>query len=230
METGRRKAETSMMDSKRLMAWLTVAALSTTLVAAPNRIPHSPKASNGEPFRSFRMLDAKLTLLAHQQEALNVAFNPVQVGSRSKAANSQRQTTASNNINSTAAGIVLVAGGLERLYQGRHQPFGVQMFRALRLRAEEVQRGVSAVAKAQTRSTAESAAKKLNEGIVSLVVQFQAASGGYGAARCSPGAWTCCQPKRSKDLLQSEQFACMWGCVRTAQTCTGFLGPRIPRP
>jgi hypothetical protein len=219
-----------MIDSKHLMAWLTVAALSTPLVATPRRIPHGPKASGGEPFRSFRTLDAKLTLLAHQQEALNVAFNPVQVGSRSKAANSQRQTTASNNINSTAAGIVLVAGGLERLYQGRHQPFGVQMFRALRLRAEEVQRGVSAVAKAQTRSTAESAAKKLNEGIVSLVVQFQAASGGYGAARCSPGAWTCCQPKGSKDLLQSEQFACMWGCVRTAQTCTGFLGPRIPRP
>jgi hypothetical protein len=219
-----------MIDSKHLMAWLTVAALSTPLVATPRRIPHGPKASGGEPFRSFRTLDAKLTLLAHQQEALNVAFNPVQVGSRSKAANSQRQTTASNNINSTAAGIVLVARGLERLYQGRHQPFGVQMFRALRLRAAEVQRGVSAVAKAQTRSTAESAAKKLNEGIVSLVVQFQAASGGYGAARCSPGAWTCCQPKRSKDLLQSEQFACMWGCVRTAQTCTGFLGPRIPRP
>jgi len=229
METGRRKAETSMMDSKRLMAWLTVAALSTTLVAAPKRIPHSPKASNGEPFQSFRMLDTKLTLLAQQQEALNVAFNPVQVGSRSEAANSERRTTASN-MDSTAAGIVLVAGGLERLYQRRHQRFGVQMFRALRIRAEEVQRGVSAVANAQTRSAAESAAMRLDEGVVSLVVQFQAASGGYGAARCSAGAWTCCEPKRSKDLLQSEQVACMWACVRTAQTCTGFLGPRIRRP
>ena len=229
METGRRKAETSMMDSKRLMAWLTVAALSTTLVAAPKRIPHSPKASNGEPFQSFRMLDTKLTLLAQQQEALNVAFNPVQVGSRSEAANSERRTTASN-MDSTAAGIVLVAGGLERLYQRRHQRFGVQMFRALRIRAEEVQRGVSAVAEAQTRSAAESAAMRLDEGVVSLVVQFQAASGGYGAARCSAGAWTCCEPKRSKDLLQSEQVACMWGCVRMAQTCTGFLGPRIRRP
>jgi len=229
METGRRKAETSMMNSKRLMSWLTAAALSTTLVAAPKRIPHSPKASKEEPFRSFRMLDAKLTLLAHQQEALSAAFNPAQMGSRSEAANSGRRTTFSN-INSTAAGIVVVAGELERLYQRRHQPFGVQMFRALRTRAEEVQRGVSAVAKAQTRSAAESAAKRLDEGIVSLVVQFQAASGGYGAARCSPGAWTCCEPKRSKDLLQSEQVACMWGCVKTAQTCTGFLGPRIRRP
>ena len=230
METGRRKAETSMMDSKRLIAWLTVAALPMTLVAAPKRIPHSLKASNGEPFRSFRMLDAKLTLLAHQQEALNAAFNPVQVGSRSGGANSERGTTPFSDMNSTAAGIVLVAGGLERLYQRRHQPFGVQMFRALRIRAEEVQRGVSAVAKAQTRSAAELAAKRLDEGIVSLVLQFQAAAGGYGAARCSTGAWTCCEPKRSKDLLQSEQVACMWGCVTTAQTCTGFLGPRIRRP
>jgi hypothetical protein len=217
------------MDSKGLTVWLTVAALSTTLVAAPER-PHSPKASNEEPFHSFRVLDAQLTLLAHQQEALNAAFNPVQVGSRNEAANSGRRTTSSNDMNSTAAGIVLVAGGLERLYQRRHQPFGVQMFRALRIRAEEVQRGVSAVAKAQTRSEAESAAKRLDEGIVSLVVQFQAASGGYGAVRCSPGAWTCCEPKRSKDLLQSEQVACMWGCVRMEQTCKGFLGPRIRRP
>ena len=229
METGRRKAETSMMDSKRLMSWLTAAALSTTLVAAPKRIPHRPKASNEEPFRSFRMLDVKLTLLAHQQEALSAAFNPAQMGSRSEAANSGRRTTFFN-MNSTAAGIVVVAGELERLYQRRHQPFGVQMFRALRTRAEEVQRGVSAVAKAQTRSAAESGAKRLDEGIVSLVVQFQAASGGYGAARCSPGAWTCCEPKRSKDLLQSEQVACMWGCVGTARTCTGFIGPRIRRP
>jgi hypothetical protein len=231
MEARRRKDETSMIDSKRLMTWLAVAALSTPLVAASRGTPQGTKASGGEPFRSLRMLDAKLTLLAYQQEALNAAFNPVQPGSRSKAAaNSGRRRTASSNMNSTAAGIVLLVGGLERLYQRRHQPFGVQMFRALRIRAEEVQRGIDAVVKAQTRSAAESAAKRLDEGIVSLVVQFQAASGGYGAARCPPGAWTCCEPKRSKDLLQSEQLACMWGCVKIAETCTGFLGPQIPRP
>src|ERR1700694_977508 len=124
METGRRKAETSMMDSKRLMAWLTVAALSTTLVAAQESIPDSPKASNREPFRSFRILDTKLTLLAQQQEALNAAFNPVQVGSRSGGANSGRRTTPFSNMNSTAAGIALLAGGGARFDQRRHQPFG----------------------------------------------------------------------------------------------------------
>jgi hypothetical protein len=219
-----------MTHPKRLMAWLTVAALSTTLVAAPKRTPHSSKASSEEPFRSFRMLDVKLTLLTDQQDALKAAFSPAQSGSGSIAAPSQRRTTASRSMNFTAAGIGRIAGGLEHLYKGRHQRFGVQMFRIMRIKAQEVQRGVNAVAKAQTRSALDLATKRLDERIVSLVVQFQAASGGYGAARCSPGAWTCCEPKRSKDLLQSEQVACMWGCVPKAESCTGFLGPHIRRP
>jgi len=219
-----------MTHPKRLIAWLAVAALSTTSVAAPKRTPHRSKASGEEPFGSFRMLDVNLTLLAHQQEALNAALNPVHGGSRSEAANSGRRTTASSDMNSTAAGIVRVAGGLERLYQRRHQTFGVEMFRIMRIKAQEVQRAVNAVAKAQTRSALDLATKRLDERIVSLVVQFQAASGGYGAVRCSPGTWTCCEPKRSKDLLQSEQVACMWGCVAKTESCTGFLGPHIRRP
>jgi hypothetical protein len=218
-----------MMHSEGLTVWLAVAVLSTTLIAAPKRTPHGRKASSEEPFRSFRILDAKLTLLANQQDALKAAFNPVQLGSGSIAIPSQLRT-ASRSMNLTAAGIEQIAGGLEHLYTGRHQHFGVQMFRIMRIKAQEVQRGVGAVAKAQTRSALDLATKRLDERIVSLVVQFQAASGGYGGARCSPGAWTCCEPKRSKDLLQSEQIACMWGCVPTAETCTGFLGPRLRRP
>jgi len=226
-ETTWHKAGGRMMHLRCLMAWLTVAALSATLVAAPKRSPHSTKASSEEPFRTFRMLDAKLTLLTNQQDGLKAAFDPVQAGSRSMAA---RRRTASRSMNSTAAGIGRITGRLERLYQKRHQPFGVQMFRVLRIRAEDVQRGVNDVTKAQTPSAVDLAAKRLDERVVSLVVQFQAASGGYGATRCSPGAWTCCEPKRSKDLLQSERVACIWGCVPTAGTCTGFLGPRIRRP
>jgi hypothetical protein len=88
-----------MTHPKRLMAWLTVAVLSTTLVAATKQTPRSSKASGEEPFRSFRILDAKLTLLAQQQKALNAALNLVQGGSRSKAADSRRRMTASSNMN-----------------------------------------------------------------------------------------------------------------------------------
>jgi hypothetical protein len=217
------------MHLKGLMLWLTITAVSTTLGTTPKRTPSNTKASSEEPFRSFRILDARLTLLTNQQDALKAAFNPLQSGSGSIAASSGLRTKAFRNMNFTAAGIERIASGLERLYEGRHQLFGVQMFRMIRIKAEEVQRGVNAVAKAQTRSALDLATKRLDERIVSLVVQFQAASGGYGAARCSPDAWTCCEPKRSKDLLQSERLACMWGCVAAAKSCTGFLGPRIRR-
>jgi hypothetical protein len=216
------------MPPMRLMAWLMVAALSTTLVAAPQPTPHNTKAFSEEPFRSFRMLDAKLSLLTNQLDALKAAFNPVQSGSGSKAAPSWRQ--AARSMNFTAAGIGSIAGRLERLYEVRHQRFGVQTFRVIRIKAEEVQRNVSAVTKAQTRGVLDLAMNRLDERIVSLVVQFQAASAGYGAVRCSPGTWTCCEPKQSKDPPQSEQIACMWGCVPRADNCRGFLGPPLLRP
>lgn len=139
------------MPPKRVMAWLMVAALSTTLVAAPKQTPHNTKASSGEPFRSFRMLDAKLSLLTNQQEALKAAFNPVQSPSGRIAAPSGRRTEAARSMNFTAAGIGGIARRLERLYEQRHQRFGVQTFRVIRIKAEEVQRAVSAVTKAETR-------------------------------------------------------------------------------
>jgi hypothetical protein len=212
------------------MAWLMAAALSTNLVAAQKRTPHNTEASSEEPFGSFRMLDAKLSLLTNQRDALKAAFNPVQSGSGSIAAQSGRRTKAARSMNFTAAEIGSIAGRLERLYEGRHQGFGVQTFRLMRIKAEEVQRDLRAVAKVQTAGALDLVMKRLDERIVSLVVHFQAVSGGYGAVRCSPGAWTCCQPKRSKDPLQKEQIACMWGCVPRVDRCTGFLGPRIRRP
>ena len=218
------------MSPKPMMACLIVAALSTTLVAAPKQTPHNTKASSEEPFRSFRMLDAKLSLLANQQDALKADFNPVQSGSGRVAVPSGRRTEAVRSLNFTTAGIGSIAGRLERLYEEHHQRFGVQTFRLIRIKAEEVQRDVSAVTRAETRGALDLAMKRLDERIVSLVVQFQAASGGYGAVRCSPGAWTCCEPKRSKDPLQSEQIACKWLCVPRADSCRGFLGPRIRRP
>jgi hypothetical protein len=212
---------------KHLIAW-SLAVFSTNLVATPGRTMHNMSASSREPFRSFRMLDAKLTLLIHQQATLKATLNPGQMGSRTTDAKPPSWITASKNMSYTAAGIGRIAGALEHLYRRRHQPFGVRMFRILRIRARAVRRSVYAVAKARTRSEAELAEKKLDEQMVSLIVQFQAASGGYGATRCSPRAWTCCEPKRSEDLLQGEKVGCKWRCVQRSKRCTGFLGPRIP--
>jgi hypothetical protein len=214
-----------MMHTERLISWLAVIALSTALVAASKQTPE--KASSEEPFRSFRVLDDKLTLLTNQQNALKAALNPVESGSESTADPSGDRTKVCRSMNFTAAEIARIAGGLERLYKGRYQSFGVQMFRTMRIKAQGVRRDVNALAKAQTRSALDLATKRLDERIVSLVVQFQAASGGYGAVRCAPGSWTCCEPKRSKDSRQNEQLACAWGCVPRPERCIGFVGPRI---
>jgi hypothetical protein len=94
----------------------------------------------------------------------------------------------------------------------------------MRIQAEDDQRRGKALAKAETRSELDLASKRLDEGIVTLVARFQAASGGYEAVRCDAGAWTCFEPKRSKDLLQSEQFVCTWVCVPILGPCTRCVG------
>ena len=196
------------------------------LTAAPERAAHGSKIGTDEPFHSFHSMDTKMTLLQHQLDALKSASATVQTGPHSIAARKRRQSAAIS-MNSTAAEIRRTAAGLARLYQARHQPFGVKTFRVLDMRTRDVQRGINAVTKARTRNATNRAVKKLDRSIVSLVVQFQATSGGYGATRCTPGAWTCCDPKRSKDLHESEQVACIWKCVQTPKACTGFLGPHI---
>src|SRR5438132_1316009 len=98
-----------------------------------------------------------------------------------------------------------------------------------RSRAQAVQRDVSSVRRARMPSDASAAGQRLEEHLVSLVMQFQATAGGYAATHCLPGTRICCQPKRSQDLLPGEQIACKWVCVSSARACGGFLGPRIPQ-
>jgi hypothetical protein len=63
------KAVAWMMDRKHLTAWFAAAALLSS-AAVSKQTPHNTTAVSEEPFRSFRMLDAKLTLLTKQQDAL----------------------------------------------------------------------------------------------------------------------------------------------------------------
>src|SRR5690349_5942615 len=97
-------------------------------------------------------------------------------------------------MNLTAAGIGSIAGRLERLYEGRHQRFGIHTFRVIRIKAEEVQRDVSAVTKEQAGSALELAVKRLDEGIVSLVVSF----------RCVRRLWRSSLLPGCMDMLRTE--------------------------
>jgi len=218
-----------MTQSTCLFASLVLAALPTNVVAAPGRTPQSSRAAGGEPFRSFRLLDQKLTLLSNQQSALKAALGACRVNSSSSNSSSASATVILRRMSSTTTTIERIAGRLVHLYKSRGEPFGVRMFTILGSRAQVVQRDVGSVRRARMPSDASVAGERLDEHMVSLVIQFQAAAGGYGATHCLPGTRICCQPKRSQDLLPGEQTACKWACVSSARACRGFLGPRIPQ-
>jgi len=217
-----------MTQARCLFASLVLAALPTDVVPAPGQIPQG-RPTGGEPFRSFRLLDQKLTLLSNQQSALKAALGAGRVNSSSSNSSSASATAILRRMSSTTTAIERIAGRLERLYQSRRESFGARMFKILRSRAQAVQRDVGSVRRARMPSDATVAGERLDEHLVSLVTQFQAAAGGYGATHCLPGARICCQPKRSQDLLPGAQIACKWACVSSARGCRGFLGPRIPQ-
>jgi hypothetical protein len=167
-----------------------------------------------EPSYSFALLDKKLTLLDQQQTSL--ADDDI-----------KPRIAAAHSIKRTAASIQRTAFRLQRLYERRHERFGAQTFRALRLRATAVQRAANSLEFARNTRAREAELKVLNTRILALIRQFQAVSGGYSALRCEPTAWTCCSPKRKLDLRPGESVACRWMCVPTAAACRGFRGPRL---
>src|SRR5207244_9343273 len=94
-------------------------------------------------------------------------------------------------ISSTTSSIDRMAGRLEPLCHGPHDSFGGRMFKILRSRGQAVHRDVSSVRRARMPSDASAAGQRLEEHLVSLVIQFQATAGGYGATHCLPGTRIC---------------------------------------
>jgi hypothetical protein len=212
-----------------LFASLVLAVLPANVVAASGRTPQSARAPGGEPFRSFRLLDQKLTLLSNQQSALKAALGAGRANSSSSNSSSASVTVTLRRMSTTATAIERIAGRLVRLYRSRGESFGVRVFKILRSRAQAIERDLSSVRRARMPSDATVARERLDKHMISLVIQFQAAAGAYEATHCLPGTRICCQPKRSRDLPPGDQVACKWVCVVSTRACAGFLGPHIPQ-
>ena len=186
----------------------------------------APKTvSAEEPFRTFRMLDRQLTLLQTQQHSLQAALEINK--SNTIAAGIPPWAASAHAMRRNVVSMQQLMRRVEHLYRIRHRQFGVRLFTILRIRAEAVRHNLVTVEIARNRIAANSAQQELQKSILSLIVQFQAASGGYGAVHCPRRAWTCCEAKRATDLQSGEQAACRWVCVQKSRSCTGFVGPRI---
>jgi len=219
-----------------MMRWKVIlnSVLLTTLFLSPlagqKRSAHhsAATASRLEPFRSFAILDGKLSLLTSQQASLEASLNG---RAPESAASTPAQSRAKllNSMRVTSAEIRRLTAHLQSRYAKQHRAFGVKILKLLRARANAVHRDIYVVQRAHTESAARVADERLGKGIVALVLQFQAVSGGYATTQCAAQEWTCCEPKRKKDLMPGVQAACRWTCLPNSNKCTGLLGPRIPR-
>ena len=192
-------------------------------VSGQNVPPHRVKRPlSTEPFLALAILDSKLSLLTTQQAALQISLN----GHTSTSLQSRMKLL--KNMDRTTMAIMRRANRLENLCAKKHRQFGVRTFKIIGVKAGAVRRKLTAVKRARGRPGQRAAAKRLDEQIIALIVQFQAVSGGHEATHCRAGEWTCCEPKRAKDLMPGQEVGCRWMCLPRANKCTGLLGLRIP--
>jgi hypothetical protein len=214
------------MNSSGIAIAIVIATASLPCVAtAQKRIAPETTVSADEPFRTFRQLDQKLTVLQTQQHSLKAALYMHK--SSTTGAFATPWVAPAHTMRKTIVSIQRLLRRPEHLYKIRHRPFGVHLFSIVRIRAEAVRRNTASVEIARNRTAAYSKEQQLEKAIVSLIVQFQAASGGYGAVHCPRKAWICCEPKRKEDLQSGELAACRWSCVQRSTSCAGFVGPRV---
>lgn len=189
----------------------------TSMLTAQARSPKAPAAA--EPFATFHLLDRQLSGLEVQSAALRKTVDSPQTGNvnsaglaRSKAVREMRQTLAK---------IRKMALSLRRRY--RRKAFAARLFGRLQARAASVGAGLKMLNSARTPDRAHTAASEVDKRIVTLGLQYNAITAGYAALSCTPGQWTCCEPK-TQGAAASE--ACRWICTKQVQSCRGFAGPR----
>lgn len=199
--------------TSKLLTLAVLIAIGHEVLAAQTR---HQRTSVGEPLRTFRALDEKLTKFQQQLSG----YRDAKGSARSRLARSMRLTLQS---------IDRSAFRLQSLYERRHDRFGVRMFRLLRRRTGAVRNALNQ-AHPPRAGTQENPESRLDNRVLALITQFQAASAGYSVLRCEPRQWTCCTPKRKEDLRPGESLACRWICVSKPNSCAGFRGSRAPSP
>jgi hypothetical protein len=188
-----------------------------SMLTAQARPPKARAAA--EPFATFHLLDRQLSVLEVQSAALRKTLDSPQTGNvnsarraRSKAVREMRQTLAK---------IRKMSLRLRRRY--RRKAFAARLFGRLQARAVSVEAGLKMLISARRPDRARTAASEVDRRIVTLGLQYNAITGGYAALSCTPGQWTCCEPKPQGEAASE---ACRWICTKQVQSCRGFAGPR----
>jgi hypothetical protein len=200
---------------------------------AEQKNPSTAGRTANEPFQTFELIDSMLSALAKQQDELKRALFPTQGTATSTKPMSRLRhwAEAAHNIQQTARSIRILASRQERRYSRLKQKFGVRTFKALEVRARAVEKTAGLLRQTQADSLAARNRAILEKQSLSLVLQFQAITGGYGATRCSAGHRHCCEPKEGSHVASKRiDLACKWVCVASARKCAkGFTGPALAK-
>jgi hypothetical protein len=190
------------------------------IVCLVRLLPAASKRAEEEPFRTFALIDSRLSELAKQQQALKQAL-----AARNPRSGDRPWTAPALGAQQAAESIRLLGTTQQKRYARLKQSFGIRAFRQLAEDAAAVKEVAVRLKDTQEQKQAASENTDLEKRTLALVLQYQAITGGYGAAHCSPVQRPCCLPK--EDGTQGGAVACSWKCVSSAAACSqGFTGPR----
>jgi hypothetical protein len=183
----------------------------------------TPVVSN-EPFRTFGLLDSKLSTLSSQQEALKqTVLSAPAASKRARTKPFTKWRRPAREVAKTATSIKILAARQQRRYARNKQRFGVRAFDALAVRAGKLERSAALLERTPMESLAARQLKELEQRSLNLVLQYQAITAGYGATHCVGGSRPCCEPKDNS--IKTVRLACNWECVKESTKCRGFSGP-----
>lgn len=211
------------MQRNRHLSCLRVLLVSIVTVscgAFPVMIVESAKRHTGaEPFTTFHRLDRQISVLGKQSAALQKTATAPQLDQRGA---DPPWHSLAGQMGHTATIIDRLTLSLKHRY--RKHAFATRLFGRLHKRTVSLKSSLRAVRSADTPDRASAAAATVDKRIVALGLQYNAITAGYAALQCSPGEWTCCEPKRQEKAEKPD--ACRWVCTKQAHSCRGFVGPR----
>lgn len=191
-----------------------------------------PKHRSSEPFASFSLLDAKLTEVDREFGTFKaeVSEGSKMLPPKKRAALRTLHSSKSlRDLRKSVSNLGTITVRLRSRYSG--QSYGRRISGALDRKAVTLSARMSSLSRAATWPATLARERQFDTALLSFVLQYQAISGGYAALACSPGDWTCCQPKNVPTKGSAPIAGCTWLCAKKRNCHGGCLGPRIqPSP
>ena len=214
------------------IAIFAVASADAASVRANHRRSRESSVGEDVPLAVFQRVDKRLTVLDVDNQALRAKQKQIEEArgaSRRKRMLHQVQRSPQSRQRMRAVDQLLaISSSAERTYKTRGQQYGARLFRDLHTKIAALKKPILDAQTAATTTAFSEDQKSIDARLLSVVMQFQAISGGYAALACHRGSWACCQPRITKDG-KIEVRGCSWSCASRLTACRGgCLGPRIP--